>query len=80
MFFVDKDQTSNPEDFPGKWDSFQVWSPNILNQMKQDLGRVWFLVEVPKSEIDTVFEMMKSILNFILGAMINLTLITITIF
>ena len=55
-FFIDTEQTQKPEGFLETWDSYPPWTPTILNQMKQDLGRVWFLVEVPKSEIDTVLE------------------------
>ena len=55
-FFIDTNQTQKPEGFLETWDSYLPWTPTILNQMKQDLGRVWFLVEVPKSEIDTVLE------------------------
>ena len=55
-FFIDTEQTQKPEDFSETWDSYPSWTLTILNQMKQDLGRVWFLVEVPKSEIDTVLE------------------------
>lgn len=55
-FFIDTEQTQKPEDFSETWDSYPSWTLTILNQMKQDLGRVWFLVEVPRSEIDTVLE------------------------
>ena len=55
-FFIDTNQTQKPEGFLETWDSYLPWTHKILNQMKQDLGRVWFLVEVPKSEIDTVLE------------------------
>ena len=55
-FFIDTEQTQKPEGFLETWDSYPPWTPTILNQMKQDLGRIWFLVEDPKSEIDTVFE------------------------
>jgi len=55
-FFIDTEQTQKPEDFSETWDSYPSWTLTILNQMKQDLGRVWFLVEVPKSEIDHVLE------------------------
>ena len=55
-FFIDTEQTKKPKGFSETWDSYPPWTPRILNQMKQDLGRVWFLVEVPKSEIDTVLE------------------------
>ena len=53
-FFIDTEQTQKPEGFSETWDSYPPWTPTILNQMKQDLGRVWFLVDVPKNEIDTV--------------------------
>ena len=55
-FFIDTEQSKKPEGFLETWDSYPPWTPTILNQMKQDLGRVWFLVEVPKNEIDTVLE------------------------
>ena len=55
-FFIDTEQTQKPEGFLETWDSYPPWTPTILNQMKQDLGRIWFLVEVPRSEIDTVLE------------------------
>ena len=56
-YFIDTNQTQKSESFLETWDSYPPWTPTILNQMKQDLGRVWFLVEVPKSEIDTVLEL-----------------------
>ena len=55
-FFIDTEQTQKPEGFSETWDSYPPWTPTILNQMKQDLGRVWFLVDVPKNEIETVLE------------------------
>ena len=55
-FFIDTEQTQKPEDFSETWDSYPPWTPTILNQMNKDLGRVWFLVDVPKNEIDTVLE------------------------
>ena len=55
-FFIDTEQTQKPEGFLETWDSYPPWTPTILNQMKQDLGRIWFLVEVPKNEINTVLE------------------------
>ena len=55
-FFIDTEQTQKPEGFSETWDSYPPWTPTILNQMKQDLGRIWFLVDVPKNEIDTVLE------------------------
>ena len=55
-FFIDKEQTQKPEGFSETWDSYPPWTPTILNQMNKDLGRVWFLVDVPKNEIDTVLE------------------------
>ena len=55
-YFIDTNQTQKPEVFLETWDSYPPWAPTILNQMKQDLGRVWFLVEVPKTKIDTVLE------------------------
>ena len=55
-FFIDKNQTQKRGGFLETWDSYPPWTPTILNQMKQDLGRIWFLVDVPKNEIDTVLE------------------------
>ena len=56
-YFIDTNQTQKPEGFFETWDSYPPWTPTILNQMKQDLGRIWFLVDFPKNEIDTVLEL-----------------------
>ena len=55
-FFIDTNQTQKPEGFLETWDSYPPWTPTILNQMKQDLGRIWFLVDVPRNGIDIVLE------------------------
>ena len=55
-YFIDTNQTQKPEVFLETWDSYPPWTSTILNQMKKDLRRVWFLLGVPKSEIDTVLE------------------------
>ena len=52
-FFIDTNQTQKPEGFLETWDSYPPWTLTILNQMKQDLGRIWFLVEPRRIELLT---------------------------
>ena len=55
-FYIDPKQKSSPMEVFAKLDSFDNWTPRLLNQMKTDLGNVWFSVELPESDHEKVLE------------------------
>ncbi|SVD07525.1 uncharacterized protein METZ01_LOCUS360379, partial [marine metagenome] len=55
-FYIDPEQKSSPMEMFGKLDSFDTWKPRLLNQMRNDLGNVWFSVKLPESDHEKVLE------------------------